>query len=172
MRIKANDTPVGRPTLKPGKPFAEWVATGLGAGYLPVAPGTWGSLEGAALAWLIHLWVPQRGALVIGLAAAFFSATGVWAAAKTARYANDPDPSKVVIDEIAGQLLTLAWVPLTAASLALGFLLFRVFDIVKPFPARQSEDLPGGWGIMADDLIAGVFSGVCLLLLHRWLGWI
>lgn len=151
-------------------PLAEWIATGVGAGYLPVAPGTWGSIEAVAAAWAAHRWFPARERLLIAAAAALFSIMGVWAAGRTARDAKDPDPSKVVVDEIAGQLLTFLFVPLSASVLILGFLFFRVFDIIKPFPARQSEDLPGGWGIMADDLIAGVFAGVCLLLLHQWLG--
>ncbi len=154
------------------KPISEWLATGLGAGYLPVAPGTWGSLEGVAVAWAVHLWAPHREGLILAFGAAFVAGLGVWAAARTAAASNDPDPSKVVIDEVAGQLLAYVWVPLSWVSLALGFLLFRVFDIVKPFPARQSENLPGGWGIMTDDLIAGLFSGACLLLLHIGPGWI
>ncbi len=152
-------------------PLSEWVATGLGAGYLPLAPGTWGSLEGVFVAGAIHLVAPEHEGWWILICATLTAAIGVWAASKTAASSNDPDPSKVVIDEVAGQLLTYVWVPLTWVSLVFGFLLFRLFDITKPFPARQSENLPGGWGIMTDDLIAGVFAGLCLLLLHTGSGW-
>ncbi len=164
--------PSGRTTMTRKKPFFEWVATGLGAGFLPIAPGTWGSLEGVAIAWGVHWGTPHREGLALAAGALLMSALGVWAASKTAAASNDPDPSRVVIDEVSGQLLTYVWVPLTLASLVFGFLLFRVFDIVKPFPARQSERLPGGWGIMIDDLIAGLFAGACLWLAHTWLGWI
>ena len=81
------------------------------------------------------------------------------------RSEGDPDPSKIVIDEILGQMLCLLFVPVSAVSLGVGFLLFRFFDIVKPFPARSSEKLPGGMGIVCDDLIAGLYAGLCLKLL-------
>jgi len=155
-----------------GDSLAEWTATGLGAGHLPVAPGTWGSLEGVVLAAAIHWTIPiwERG-IIAGLAI-LFSVVGVWAASRSAALSGDSDPSKVVIDEIAGQLLCLVWIPVTGVSLLAGFLLFRCFDIVKPAPARQSESLPGGWGIMADDWIAGLYAGGVLALLHFVLGWI
>ncbi len=163
----------GRAPLKnAGDSLAEWTATGLGAGHLPIAPGTWGSLEAVALAAAVHWTLPawERG-IIAGLAI-LFSAVGVWAASRTAALAGNPDPSKVVVDEIAGQLVCLAWFPVTGTSLLAGFLLFRCFDIVKPPPARQSESLPGGWGIMADDWIAGLYAGGALALLHNVLGWI
>jgi len=100
-------------------------------------------------------------AVVIGL-------VGVWTATRAAQHFGEPDPQKVVIDEVSGQHLTLLiGVPLSNAApnwkyFLLGFILFRVFDIWKPFPARQAEGLPGGWGIMADDWIAGVYAALGL----------
>jgi phosphatidylglycerophosphatase A len=82
------------------------------------------------------------------------------------RFEDGSDPSRVVIDEIVGQIFTLLWVPVSTFSLVAGFLLFRFFDIVKPFPARWSEKMPGGFGIFCDDLIAGVYAGITLKLLH------
>lgn len=168
--------------------FALFVATAGGLGYLPKAPGTWGSLAGVALAifatWLNSLHIPivtspsigfvfwTRGfyldipLLVITLTVAVI---GFWASNRAAGFAASKDPQFVVIDEVSGQLLTyfLPFAPLNWKSWLLGFILFRVFDIWKPFPARQAESLPGGWGIMADDWIAGIYAAVALYLLRR-----
>jgi phosphatidylglycerophosphatase A len=96
---------------------------------------------------------------------------GVWAATLTARYLGHKDPSAVVIDEVSGQLITYfgalgALVALNWKSLVLGFILFRGFDILKPFPARRAEWLPGGWGVMADDWFAGGYAAIALWALH------
>ncbi len=155
-----------------GSRVAAWIATGFGAGYLPIAPGTWGSLAATIIAALLSLTLPEwyRAGLWIGLGVS--SVAGVIAASALARQIGDSDPSIVVIDEIAGQFLTLLWLPAGAIPLLGGFLLFRLFDIVKPFPARASERLPGGWGIMADDWIAGFYAGAVFLLIQRFIGWV
>lgn len=156
-----------------------FVATGCGLGYLPFAPGTFGSLEGALIYWLIveskDLWSPTiihlRGApsvapllWVVTLYTLVISVVGLIAADDVARKKGEKDPQFVVIDEVSGQLLTylVALAPANWKYLLLGFILFRVFDIWKPFPARQAESLPGGWGIMADDWIAGIYAGIGL----------
>ena len=87
----------------------------------------------------------------------------VWAAGKIADQQH-PDPSEVVIDEVVGMMVTLAYLPWSFVSIGLGFLLFRVFDILKPPPARQLESLPGGWGIVIDDVVAGVYANLALRL--------
>jgi phosphatidylglycerophosphatase A len=94
------------------------------------------------------------------------AALGVWSATTAARFWSVSDPQRVVIDEVSGQHLTyvLALAPLNWKYLLLGFILFRVFDIWKPFPARQAESLPGGWGIMADDWVAGIYAAIGLWL--------
>lgn len=113
------------------------------------------------------------------LSVCLISLTGVWAGSRVEKILAKKDPGKVVIDEVAGQMVTLvlAWTPFIVDSgvplltpLIVAFALFRIFDIVKPFPARKLESLPGGLGIMADDLIAGVYAGVgtMLLLAGRW----
>ncbi len=147
---------------------AHLLATCGGVGYLPIAPGTWGSLLAVALAGCLYL-VPGEDfpLLLAGLIGS--TVLGTWAAHRVASDLGDSDPSRVVIDEVAGQFLTLIWVPLSLSSLLLGFFFFRVFDILKPPPARQAEGLPGGYGIMTDDLVAGLYAGL-LLLLVRWLG--
>ena len=147
-----------------------WLATCLGVGYLPIAPGTWGSLLAVAITGCLYLVSSYSFPfLLVGLIGS--AILGTWAADRVASDLGDSDPSRVVIDEVAGQFLTLTWVPLSPSSLFLGFVFFRVFDILKPPPARQTEGLPGGYGIMTDDLVAGLYAGL-LLLLVRWLGFV
>ncbi len=135
------------------------IASAGGAGYAPFAPGTVGSLVGLGIYFLTRHWsAGGQIALVLGVAA-----IGTWASTEAARHFNREDPGHVVVDEVAGQLLTLL---LTGAGLVgalAGFVVFRVLDIVKPWPANRLESLPGGIGIMADDLMAGVYG---LLLMH------
>jgi phosphatidylglycerophosphatase A len=180
------------------------IATACGLGYLPKAPGTFGSLAGIFLValplWIlfpvslftdIHLnfglaFDPIIGGHVFfGFVAAAF---GVWSASCSAQFWRTKDPQQVVIDEVSGQHLAILlgsaipvwWRPAAAVTagypialinlhtalswqyLLLGFILFRVFDIWKPFPVRQAESLPGGWGIMADDWVAGVYAAIGL----------
>ncbi len=150
--------------------FATWIATGFGAGYLPIAPGTWGSVLAAALAVVLFLTLPEWYRIGLWSGLAVSSVAGVVSASSVASHVGDSDPSIVVIDEIAGQFMTLIWLPAAPIPLLCGFLLFRIFDIVKPFPARASERLPGGWGIMADDWIAGFYAGALLFLIDRFIG--
>jgi phosphatidylglycerophosphatase A len=209
-------SPARAPRSDRGKPrISLAIATAFGLGYLPTAPGTFGSLAGIALA-MIPFWFMLLGALVWGgagvdiyshgklildsfvffqcLLAIAVALIGVWTAHRAAQYWSAKDPRRVVIDEVSGQQLTLLlggfW-PLRASTtsiesygkpilwsthplgmsmavlpnwkyLLLGFILFRVFDIWKPFPARQAESLPGGLGIMADDWIAGIYAALGL----------
>ena len=146
------------------------VATGLGAGYAPWIPGTFGSLVGLVVAWTLAL----GGAPVTVAGLALLTALGVWAAGRAEVELGRHDPGEVVIDEVAGQILTLAFLPLTPRVVVLGFVLFRILDILKPFPARRMESLPGGSGIMADDLVAGLYANLLLqglaYFLPGWLG--
>jgi phosphatidylglycerophosphatase A len=222
----APPTQTAPPAKKPKLAYA--VATALGVGYLPQAPGTFGSLVGVltigmcaifflrptSLAGLspfhvlsdarfmdkhflvpgsdIHntmLWLPIFSAAVLLV---ILAAIGVWSSSKAAAYAGIKDPQFVVIDEVAGQHLTLMLplIPIALPNLhshmdlstfaifsalslvnwkylLLGFLFFRIFDIWKPFPVRRLENLPGGWGIMADDWMAGVYAAILLrMALH------
>jgi phosphatidylglycerophosphatase A len=144
---------------------ATLIATGLGSGRAPVAPGTAGSLLGLALYWPL-----ARFPTAVQLAALFaLVLLGTWAASVVARGLGVEDPSLVVVDEVAGMWATLLFLPLTPQSAVAGFLAFRVMDVVKPFPARALERLPDGWGIMADDLMAGVYANLAVrLLLALW----
>lgn len=142
-------------------PRLAWlVATMFGIGRAPFAPGTFGSLPGIAIAWALGgVW----GGLALPLAAAVAALVGIWAADRVVRALGVEDPGFIVVDETAGQLVALLFLPPTVPVLVAGFVLFRVFDIIKPQPARGLERLPGGIGIVADDLAAG---GWALVVLH------
>ena len=139
-----------------------FVATGGYAGYAPVAPGTAGSLVGLGVYALVR-WYGGPGLEAIVLSAVVV--VGVWSASVGERYFGKTDPGHVVIDEVAGMLLTLLWLPVTWVGALVGFLAFRVFDIIKPFPAGAAERLPRGWGVMADDLVAGAYAHLVVRLI-------
>ena len=136
-----------------------FIATFGYIGFAPVAPGTFGSAAGVALYYLVRaIGVPwAEAALIVALLAA-----GVWAASAAERALGKTDPGPVVIDEVVGMLITLAWIPVTPLGAFVGFLIFRVLDVVKPWPARQFEAMHGGLGIMADDAMAAVYGHVLL----------
>jgi len=141
-------------------------ATGLGAGYSPLASGTAGTAVAVPVFFLLSRW--GTPGVLAGLV--FTAVLGVPAADHMERSLGVRDPGKVVIDEIAGYLLTMAGSPATAGHIIAGFLLFRFFDIVKPPPVRQAEKkLRGGLGVMADDLLAGGYAWIGLRLLEVYL---
>jgi phosphatidylglycerophosphatase A len=163
------------------KPYAALaLATGFGLGYLPKTPGTFGSLLGTFLtvATVALLLSPSNVSspsflLFQGTLAILISLLGVWAGGRTAMHLQHKDPQIVVIDEVSGQLITYLGLATTATFalnwkyLLAGFILFRVFDIWKPFPARLAESFPGGIGIMADDWIAGLYAALALALARQ-----
>ena len=152
--MAAPDRPAGR-----GDRLALAIATVGGIGYVPFAPGTFGSLPGLAAAWAAQAWLGPWSAVPL---AAVLAAVGIAVSGRAARALGRPDPGPVVIDETAGQVLALAGAPASAAAYAAGFVLFRAFDIIKPPPARRLERLSGGLGIVADDLAAGVYAAIVL----------
>ena len=141
------------------------LATGFGAGYGPIAPGTWGSLPGLAFAWGLDR---IAGSWAVAAGAAFFAVAGVWAAGRAEALLGEKDPGPVVVDEIDGQMVALLFLPFTAGVLVAAFLLFRVLDVWKPWPARGLERLPGGSGIMADDLMVGLYANLILHGVAQW----
>lgn len=145
--------------------LALWLASALGAGYLRPAPGTWGSLVG--LAFFVPLLAPA-GVTVQLAAWGVVTVAGTWAADVTARSMAAEDPSLVVIDEVSGMWISIIGVT-SPAAFVLAFFVFRILDIVKPFPARRMEDLPGGVGIMADDVVAGLYTLLVVWLAMPWL---
>lgn len=159
--------------------FATW-----GVGFIPLAPGTFGSAVGVGI-FLLERWASERalifasrrgwnlealdGARIASMMMMIVAITvvGTWAATRVEKLARRKDPGIVVVDEVAGQLVALLFLPFYATSLWLviaGFILFRLFDIWKPYPIRKLESLGGGLGIMADDLLAGLYAAVLLSL--------
>ena len=143
-----------------------FLATGFYSGYSPVAPGTVGSLV-----LLLILWFSPALSVInhiVGFCLIFF--IGVWSSTKVAQKTGK-DPSIVVIDEMAGMWIPLSICPKSVLSYFFAFLLFRFFDIVKPFPIKTSEKLPNGWGVMMDDVLAGVYS-ILIIGLFNFLGFL
>jgi phosphatidylglycerophosphatase A len=138
------------------------LATWFGCGYFPKGPGTAGSLCGLAAAYILHSTLAWPAWAFAVLAAAFI-VPAVWAAGTVATTSGAKDPQIVVIDEVLGQWVTLAGAPALGWKTWLGaFVLFRLFDIWKPVPVRNLERLPGGVGIIADDLMAGIYAALVL----------
>lgn len=179
--VMASDASVQR--TRSFKDYLALVIATCGVGYLPLAPGTWGSLVGIVVhavvrgigltlmfnaaavrprLTLLHVYSVTLALEVV--AALVITGVGIWAASRTEQLSGKKDPSKVVIDEVAGQFIALLPVPFLindawwAAIMA--FVLFRFFDIVKPYPARKLESLEAGLGIMADDIVAGVYAAI------------
>ena len=135
------------------------VVTGCFAGYSPIAPATAGSAVAALMYWFLPVftWPIWLVAVIsLGLIGVPLATWG------EKRWGEDPGP--VVIDEMLGYLIAVAFLPKTLMTIVLGFFVFRVFDIIKPSPGRRLEKLPGGWGVMADDVLAGIYSNVLLRL--------
>ena len=147
------------------KKVAFFIWTAGFTGLVPLASGTAGSIVGLGLLMLVRTsrndWMELLVLLIVVTA-------GIWSANLAERHYGREDPGEVVVDEVAGMMLTLLWLPGGWGALLIGFLAFRFFDIVKPFPARMAEQLPGGWGVMTDDLVAGLY-GYALVRTVLWL---
>jgi phosphatidylglycerophosphatase A len=139
------------------------IATGGGSGYAPVASGTFGSAVGL----LIWLAISGLGSIGYALALLAVVVAGIWAADRAQAIFRRHDDGRITVDEVAGMLVSLAWLPARPEVVLSAFLLFRVFDIWKPAPAGAAERLPGGLGVMADDLVAGVYANLAGQLLWR-----
>ena len=143
------------------------IATGFGSGYLPKAPGTWGSLLAALLAWPL---AGAGGAPALIVAAILATVAGLWAVRVYVDRTGESDPGPVVVDEFAGQWIALAVCPLDPVWWLAGFLVFRVIDIAKPFPAGWIDrNVKGPLGVMLDDLVAGIYSAALLLAAVTWI---
>jgi phosphatidylglycerophosphatase A len=170
-------------TTRSAKDILALAIATCGVGYLPLAPGTWGSLLAVFFYLILHrVWFPDSG-IPPGVHVSSFllvqfaiiltvTVVGTWAASRTERVLRIKDPRKVVVDEVAGQLISLLAVPATSwllddvTTVLAAFILFRIFDIVKPYPARRLERMHGGVGIMADDLVAGLYAFLGVMLIR------
>lgn len=147
---------------------ANIAATWFGIGLVPGAPGTWGSLAALPLAWGLQ-WLGGPPLLAAATLAVFV--LGLWSADVYGRRTGREDASEIVIDEVVGQWIAILAVPPGLIAYALGFVLFRAFDILKPWPISWAETrLRGGWGVMADDVLAGLFAAVLLFAIKTWFG--
>jgi phosphatidylglycerophosphatase A len=147
-----------------------FIATCAHVGYAPVAPGTFGSAVGLAVYYLVR----RQASTAVELGAiALILVVGLWSATEAEHHFGGIDPGPVVIDEVIGMLITLALHPVNVAGAIVGFFIFRVLDVVKPWPARRLELLPGGFGVVLDDVMAGVYGNLLMWglvrLLPSWL---
>ena len=140
------------------------IATGFGVGYSPVAPGTLGTL----VAIPIYYFLSEIPSPLYEITLISFIFLSVWISEKAEIFFGKKDDQRIVIDEIIGFLITMLWVPKTVPLIIIGFFLFRFFDILKPFPIRRLEKgLKGGYGVVLDDVVAGVYANIILHLIGR-----
>ena len=145
---------------------ATLISTVGGIGYLPVAPGTWASMAALPCAWFI---VQLAGFLGLCVAIVIALIAGIWASDHLERVTGNKDPGHIVIDEIVGQWIAVLAIAPDFLLYGAGFVLFRIADIFKPWPVSWAEGLPGGYGVMMDDILAGVYAGIGVYLLAMWL---
>jgi phosphatidylglycerophosphatase A len=140
------------------------LATGLGAGYSPVAPGTLGTL----VAIPVYYFLSENPSPLYEITLIGFFFLSVWISENAETFFGKKDDPRIVIDEVMGFLITMLWVPKTTGFIMIGFFLFRFFDILKPFPIRQWERrLKGGFGVVLDDVMAGIYANIILYLIGR-----
>jgi phosphatidylglycerophosphatase A len=161
------------------------VVTTFGVGYIPLAPGTWGSAVGVLVYWLfsrtefgLTAFFISRGWQEAQIIAWFyginsflliaFCLLGIWAANRATQLFANKDPQQAVVDEVIGQLITFLFIPFGVHwfYILAGFLLFRFFDITKPYPIDSLQNLPAGLGVCADDILAGIYAGICLAIVY------
>ena len=148
------------------KNLSKFIATFGGVGLFPIAPGTIGSIAGLGVLWAISFYSSDSYQILLQLLfLIIFIPIGVIASSAYEKYFGKIDPKEVVVDEVVGIIITLFALPFTWINIIAGFILFRFFDIVKPFPIGKLQNIKGGWGIMADDIAAGIVSVAILRVL-------
>ena len=141
-------------------------ATGFGVGFSPIVPGSMGTLVAIPIYYFLSSTLFSPFYELTLFAFFFFS---IWTAGQAERYWGNKDDRRIVIDEIMGFLVTMLWIPKSPLSIVTGFILFRIFDILKPFPIRRLERVKSGFGVVLDDVLAGVYANIVLQLLSAWL---
>ncbi|MCK5852825.1 phosphatidylglycerophosphatase A [bacterium] len=148
------------------KNLSKFIATFAGVGLFPIAPGTVGSIAGLGVLWAMSFASSESYQVILQLLfLIIFIPVGVMASSAYEKHFGKIDPKEVVVDEVVGIMITLFALPFTWINIIAGFILFRFFDIVKPFPIGKLQNIKGGWGIMADDIAAGIVSAVILRIL-------
>jgi len=152
--------------LKGNRTFFLLLGTGFGSGYCPLAPGTAGTVVGVCFFWCFSKFSP----LLYLLTLTSFIFLSAWIAEGAEKFFKQNDAQTIVIDEIAGFLVTMLWIPFTVINLGIGFLIFRILDILKPYPAGWIDrNLAGGWGIVLDDVAAGIYANLILQGVRHWM---
>ncbi len=146
--------------------ISEWIATCFKVGYLPLAPGTWGSVFAILLWWVL---LKDLNTYIFGVVIIIFLLIGIVVSNIIIDQSGDHDPSHIIIDELVGQWLALFLIPDGFFNIAISFILFRFFDIIKPWPIRLIEKLPKGLGVMSDDLTAGLITLVLIQVINIYL---
>ena len=146
--------------------ISEWIATCFKVGYLPLAPGTWGSIFAILLWWA---FLKNLNIYIFGILIIFSFLIGIIASNIVINQRGDADPSYIIIDELVGQWLALLFIPQGYFYIVFSFISFRFFDIVKPWPISLIEKLPKGLGVMSDDFIAGLITLVLIQIIHIYL---
>ena len=146
--------------------ISEWIATCFKVGYLPLAPGTWGSIFAILLWWI---FIKDLNLYVFGVVIVLFFIIGIVTSNIVINELDDNDPSHIIIDELVGQWLALLFLPKGLINIAIAFILFRFFDIIKPWPISVIEKLPKGLGVMSDDLIAGFITLVLIQVINIYI---
>ena len=146
--------------------ISEWIATCFKVGYLPLAPGTWGSIFAILLWWV---FIKDLNLYVFGVIIVLFFIIGIVTSNIMIDELDDNDPSHIIIDELVGQWLALLFLPKGLINIAIAFILFRFFDIIKPWPISLIEKLPKGLGVMSDDLVAGFVTLVLILVVNIYI---
>lgn len=155
----------GRALRRIGEKCVVMLATGCYAGYIPIASGTFGTLIAIPLCYLVSRLDPLQAILLLGL----FTGFAVWMSGEAEQLFNSKDSSLIVVDEMAGFLVTLFLIPWSVKSVVIGFFLFRLLDIAKPFPIRRIEQkVRGGWGVVGDDVLAGIYANVILRVIMKF----
>jgi phosphatidylglycerophosphatase A len=143
--------------------FILLLATGLGVGHSPIAPGTLGTL----LAIPIYYFLSEMSSPLYELTLITFFFLSSWISGRAQQYFGKKDDQRIVIDEMMGFLVAMLWVPKTPLFTLVGFILFRFFDILKPFPIRRFEKVRGGFGVVLDDIMAGIYANIILHVLYN-----
>ncbi|MEM7007915.1 MAG: phosphatidylglycerophosphatase A [Thermodesulfobacteriota bacterium] len=149
------------------KSLANIIATFFYVGLIPIGPGTFGTLAAIPLFYALT-FTPFYLYLVITVVIILIS---VWASKVAEEIYKKEDPGQIVVDEVCGFLVTMILVPPTVSNIFIGFLLFRIFDITKPYPVRKFERIPNGWGVVLDDVAAGVYACITLHIFGHWVFW-